>query len=281
MRPTQFKRGGGGFLNGVEALITGYSFVVGETSKIKKGDRKGQDFTPITLVPTFRLDGADEDVSQRLLVGGADNFEGVDEDGLNLNIGEGRIGASTEAAIFIESLCNPTGGGEGFPADRFDEDETIWNLEPMIGTRVRLVQITNAEKTKRQGPQVNATTGKSYDRKDLKVESVLELPGVAGKAKAAPKAAVKGAKAPKAADVTELAHDTVRAIMEANTDKDDNVLPLPFAKLKMKVFGTFGSAHPQKDQRDAVLKYLGDSTNLVGIDGITYDGKKALISAAA
>src|SRR3990167_4916255 len=114
-RPSSFKKGGG-FLSGVDATITGYEYFTGETVQIKRGDRKGEDFTPLHLVPTFRVDGADEDVSQRLLIGDASNFGEVSEDGKTLFTPERQsFGRNSEAGIFVESLINPVEGGDGFP----------------------------------------------------------------------------------------------------------------------------------------------------------------------
>jgi hypothetical protein len=268
MRPTAFKRGGGGFLNGVDAVFTGYSFLTGETVKIKNGARKGEDFTPLSLVPTFRVDGADADVSQRLLIGDADNYGPVSEDGLTLEMGDGAIGASSEAGIFIDSLVEG-----GFPVENFDEDETTLNLEPVIGTRLRLVQEVNADKTKRQGKQKNEKTGKEYDRRDLKVATVHEVGAGPAKAAKGGKPA-KGAKAPKAADVSELAAATLTDILAANDGS------IATAKLKMKVFAAFGAKHPQRDQRDAVIAYLTDTDNFAALDGISYDAKKGTLSIA-
>ena len=271
MRPSGFKRGGG-FLNGVDATITGYSFLVGEPATIKKGDRKGEMFTPLSLVPTFREDDAENEVSQRLLIGDADNFGDVSEDGLTLDLGTGRVSAYCEAAIFVDSLVNPVSGGDGFPGDRFDEDPTSWNLVPMVNTRVHLIQEINADKTKRQGKQ-KGKDGKEYDRKDLKVSAVLVVPEITAKSAKAP---VKGAKATKAAkgpDVSGLALDTLKDILNSNGDY------IALAKLKMKVFAAFGAKHPQRDQRDAVITFLANADNINSLDGVETDGTTVSIAA--
>ena len=259
MRPANFKRGGG-FLNQVDATITGFQFLVGEPAAIKKGERKGEMFTPLSLVPSFRQDGADDDVSQRLLIGDADNFGEVSEDGKTLNLGEGRISGYCEAAIFVESLVEG-----GFPSERFDEDPSTWNLDPAVGTRVRLIQEVNADKTKRQGKQ-KGKDGKEYDRKDLKVSTVHDLPTVVTKTNGKAAKPTNKAKAAKGPDVKELGDSTLFGIL------GDNDGSIALAKLKMKVFAAFGAKHPQRDQRDAVIAYVTNPDNIRGIEGIEFDG---------
>lgn len=267
MRPSGFKRGGG-YLNGVDVTITGYEFLIGDEAIIKKGDRKGEIFTPLSLVPSFRADGAEEDQSQRLLIGDADNFGGVSKDGLTLDLGEGRITGSCEAAVFIDSLC-----AGGFPPENFDEDETTLNLEPMIGTRVHLVQDVNADKTKRQGKQ-KGKDGKEYDRRDLKVKTVIDLPTAKGKPNGAAKTPAKKAAAGKTAqvDLAALASDTLREIL---ADADNNSIKI--AKLKMAVIAKLGVKHPQ---REGVTVQLADPAFLVDVEGVNYDVKTASVSLA-
>ena len=82
-RPSSFKKGGG-FLNEVDALITGMTFESGDTYPIKKGPRKGEEFTPLSLTVSARVDGAEEDVSKRLLISDASRFGDVSADGTTL-----------------------------------------------------------------------------------------------------------------------------------------------------------------------------------------------------
>jgi len=263
MRSSNVKRGGG-FLNNVDATISAFDFEVGDTVAIKKGERKGEDFTPLYLVPSFVQDSGGDAVSQRLLVGDAAQFGPVSDDGKTLDLGGSKISAYCDAWKFIESLITPLDGGDGFPDERFDEDETTWNLVPAEGTRVHLVQEVNPEKTKRQGKQ-KGKDGKEYDRKDLKVKSVLSVPEVvAKKIGVKPIAKGKPGKAAKAEVVTvaEVAESTLRDILAAQKDNT-----IPKARLKMKVFAAFTAAHPNKGMRDEVIKYLQDDDNL-GFDGI-------------
>ena len=142
-RPSTFHKGGGGFLNGVDGVITGYrwtdqfngeDFVPGKKSKEQGG---GDKFHSLFMELSARPDGADEDQTQNLFAGGYDDYE-VSEDGLTLTSAEGgecAIGGNTAAAKFIASLCEA-----GFPESKFDEDPDSINFEPMVGTRVRFGQ---------------------------------------------------------------------------------------------------------------------------------------------
>ncbi len=260
-RPSTFKRGGG-FLNQVDAVIKGYAFLVSDSVKVKNGARKGEDFTPLSLAVSFMVDGAEEAVDKRLLIGDADSFGPVSEDGLTLETPEGQnIPASSEAGIFIISLCDA-----GFDDQKFSDDPDSVNFEPMINERIRLVQETNVEKTKRQGQQVGKD-GKKYDRKDLKVSDVYGQAAVvtkpaATKAKpAAAKAAVKPVAA--ADDATDLAIETLLAVVKAAGGG------LLKKSLPVKIAQHMGAKHPQ---REAVRKLLINSDDLLNLQaGWTYD----------
>lgn len=267
MRPSQAKTGGGGFLNGVAAKITGYEFVLSPDMEIKKGKRAGQTWSPVSFIPAFRVDGADADVSTRLLLGDADRLSlTVSEDGQTVTLGEDvTLFADNEVIAFIQSMVSAD-----FPEDRLDSDPLTINLEPIVGTRVMLEQVVNDAKTKIQGQQISKS-GKGYDRKDLRVAQIIELPSV-GKANG--KAPAKGGNGKvKGTDIAALGRQTVLDVL-GDTESGS----LPFGKLKMLAFGKFDSQHPQKADRDAVLKFIGDSTNVSQFDGVTLDGKKQILS---
>src|SRR6266404_1481139 len=177
-RPSSFKRGGG-FLNGVDAVITGYTwtdafngkeFVAGKDPKTKKDK-----FHSLYFVLSARADGAEEDVTTTLFAGGFEDFE-VSDDGHTLTpVEDGReLGGGTAFAKLLTSLVEA-----GFPETNLSETEI--NYEPIIGTRVRFVQRVNAEDTKKLGKQVDKKTGKQYERKDLIIETVYDLPTSAAK----------------------------------------------------------------------------------------------------
>ena len=119
-RPSSFKKSGG-FLNGVDGVISGYqftdefngvAFVAGKDPKTKK-----ERFHSLYTVLSVRVDGADEDVTTTLFTGGADDFE-VTDDGHTLSpIEEGReLGANTPFAKLVVSLVEA-----GFPESRSEE----------------------------------------------------------------------------------------------------------------------------------------------------------------
>src|ERR1035437_3515836 len=179
-RPSSFKKGGG-FLNEVDALITGLTFEVGDTHQIGKGKKRaGEDFTPLSLTVMARVDGAEEDVSKRLLISDASRFGDVSADGTTLATPDGQaIAASSEAGIFINSLVNPTEGGEGFPEDRLMEDDTEVSYQPVVGTRVRFVQ--QAATGTRAGKTQKGKDGREWPVRELVVAKVYDLPQAAGK----------------------------------------------------------------------------------------------------
>lgn len=268
-RPSSFKKGGG-YLNEVDVEIIGYTFEVGDEALVKKGPRKGETFTPLSLVPEFKVDGDDEPKTQRLLIGNADAYGDIEDDGHTLLTPDGQaIGAKSEAGLFIASLCDG-----GFDETLFDDDDTRINFEPMIGTRCRLVQQTNEEKTKRQGRQ-KGKDGKEYDRKDLLVQTVHAAPDAKSAGKTTSKGASKSAKPSakpgkaKAVDVAELAAETLRAI--CGEQKDNTIAK---SKLSMAVLKKL-----MKDEnREAVREWLFDDDNLAGLDGFTFNPKKQTIT---
>lgn len=276
-RPSQFKKSGG-FLNGVDGVITGYQFsdafngVAFKPGKDAKGKQK---FHSLYFALSVRVDGADEDTTTTLFVGGAEDEEGgfsVSEDGLTLEpVEDGReLGGNSAFAIFITSLVNA-----GFPDTNLPEDSI--NYESIIGTRVRLEQVTNVEATKRLGKRKDKKTGKEYDRQDLKVTEVYELPGtgakkgpVSGKVAAA-KAAGKAKAAPAAeaqeADIATLAG---QALVEIVRKAGGTIQK---AKLGVKVIMT--PAVKGTTYVDAVREYLAEDANLIAItgDSIEYNGE--------
>lgn len=270
-RPSSFKRGGG-YLNNVTATVVGYSFLVGEPAEMKKGDRKGEMFTPLSLVPEFQEEGASDVKTQRLLIGEATDYGDVEDDGLTLLTPEGQaIPASSEAGIFLASLCD----SPEFPEDRFEETDERINLEPMIGTRLVLVQEVNAEKTTRQGKQ-KGKNGKEYDRKDLKVKEVLSVAAIKG-VKASAKSSGKGAK-PVEVDIDKVADAVVPGLVEkagGSLARKQLGARLQVTKTKFPAYAGVWVAVSARVQSE---EYLADAAER-GIIG--YDPKKQVLSLAA
>ena len=265
-------QGGGGWLNNVDARIVGYSFTIGETKPRKTGKRKGEPFTPLSFVPEFLQEGAEEPVSQRLLIGDAADFGDVEdptsivsEDGLTLFTPDGQA-IGSEAGTFINSLLD-----NGFPEDRLDESAEQINLEPIIGTRVQLIQEVNAEKTRISGKQ-QGKDGKEYDRKDLKVSTVHELPAAKAAAKAGKSAAKPAGKATKVDENARIAAKAAETLGSILADAPDTTIKQ--SSLSMKVL----KALTNDADREAVRKFLNNTDNLEGIEGVTYSAKKGTVS---
>jgi len=275
-RPSSFKKGGG-FLNGVDGVITGYrwtdefngeAFVPGKDPKTKKDK-----FHSLFCEVSVRVDGADEDVTQHLFAGGFEDFE-ISEDGLTLTApdgGECTIGQNTGAAKFWGSLC-----AAGFPEDNFSDDPNSVNFEPAVGARVKFVQRKDEESTRKLGKRKDKKTGKEYDRTDLVVDVVYELPGTAAApakgAKPAAKAPAKGAKTSAAptVDIDAIAAQTVVEIvtrMAKPTDKKKfSMESLKSPVLKSGDGATVKEAVRKRIYEDDYLQSLADG------DGVEYEG---------
>jgi hypothetical protein len=292
-RPSSFKKGGG-FLNGVNATIVSYAFsdeFNGEPFKPGKiKDKSGKMIDKphsLNCLLKVRVDDADDDTPTTLKVAGKFADWAVSEDGLTItpvdengDPAEGRnLSANAAFSKFIASLVKPTDGGDGFPEERFPEEE--FNFEAMIGTRVRLIQQTDVARTKEFGKK-KSKSGQEFDRTDLVVETVFELPNAAGKsngkaakpaakpAAVATKAAVKSAKPAKVeepeVDVEQLAATTLVGILQENDGK------IAKQKVGMKVL----KALMEHDSREDVRNWLFDDDNLSSLaagDGVEIDGE--------
>jgi hypothetical protein len=282
-RPSSFKKGGG-FLDGVDLVIKDYQFTDefnGEA--FKPGKIKGADGKPmekphtLNVLLTVRVDGADEDTTTTLKA--ANNFDDwtVSEDGYTIEPADGSdqaLSAGTSFAKFITSLCEADARVEGL----LPEDSI--NYQGIIGIRARTVQRKDEERTKKYGQKVDKKTGKGYDRKDLVVETVYELPGegqpaakskpaAKGGAKAAPATKTAKGKAPAAPEVSveDLAKQTLIDIATENKGS------IAKSKISMKVLLKLGQ-HPQ---REDVRKLLFSDDFLAQEDGWGYDKAKQLV----
>ncbi len=281
-RPSGFKKGGG-FLNNVDAVWTSYRFTDdfnGEPfkdGKITFTDKSGQKKTmdkphSLNAYLGFTLDGAEDEVFTTLKVAGDFDEWEVSEDEQTIAPVDGEKGLSANSAFskFIYSLCNPTDETEGFPEDRLPEDAI--NYSACLGTRMRLVQRADAERTKEFGKK-KTKQGKEFDRTDLLVETIYELPAVGGKVKgkATPVVKGKGKPTPQAPDLSDIATDALRQVIEANGGS------IQKSRLRVKLLTLL----KDEDQRDEVIKLIYDDKFLAAVDGVAYDKAKGTLDAVA
>jgi hypothetical protein len=268
------KSGGGGFLNGVDAVITGYEFTdqfAGQAFDPKAKKKDGSPvFHALNVVLSTRTDGASEDQTVNLMAGGYEDYE-VSADGLTIepNREGGQLSADLPFGILVNSAVDAAAAAGLDLEGRL----TPTNFEGLIGTRVRFIQQTDEAATKKFGKVKNKKDPKhpGYDRKNLGVETVYELGS--GKAKVAAKgaAAPKGAKkAAGAVDVNALAADTLIAIIDAagGSVKKSRLSTASILALK------------GNDSRDAVRKLYASDEFLSSVDGVTFDEEAQTVSLA-
>jgi hypothetical protein len=235
VKPSGYKTGG--FLNGVDVVWEGYAFQA-KTFTAKVGDNAGEDFTPVNLELTFRLDGADEPVKTWLRMGLADSWGGIMEDGKRLGTPDGQsLSSNSQVGTFIASLVQAGLAEKELDAD--DNPEYL-SFEHLVSQkpRLRLIQPVNVEKTEKFGQQKNRKTGKTFDRRDLKVEKFY---GFTASSQNGGKKAINGSGKtiePKTEDLTDLAVKTLQGILK---DAGGSIVK---TKLPVKV-GQKLSKHPQ------------------------------------
>lgn len=289
----QFKKGGGGFMNNVDGVITRIAFTTepdfGSGAQAPKGDG-----TPLWCELTAQIDGAEKPESTHLFVGmNGDEFV-ISEDGQTLTPTEDGVGlwGGTAFAQFYDSAVE-NGLTDVDPA----EDGSL-NFGHVVGARVRFVQVkdeaamkraaknyrTSKGKINEQG-QKKGKDGKYYDIRTLQIEkvyaegvSVSSAKPKAGATKAAKATATKLAaktKATAAPDVAEFAQDTLLSVLAKNPDG------LPKTKLNLALTRALVS----DERRDAVLQYFKNEANIeamVEAEAITYEnGVIAPVEVAA
>lgn len=275
------KKGGGGFLNGVDGVIAGYrwtdefngeAFVPG-----KKPGTKDDKFHSLFLEISARLDGADEDITQNLFAGNADEYDYEDDQTLK-NVEEDAecgISNNSPAGKFLASLVEA-----GFPLSAFGDDPLTVNLEPMVGTRVRFGQavvIGKDGKPKKRVAKKGKFKGKEFDDTTTVIEQVYERAGKAGKASKTEKTGktsgkkAKDEEADESDDVETLASNFLIKVVTAAKGK------LAKAKLSMALLKEENgmSKHPE---REPIRKLLKSDDFLETENGWSYDAKKEIIT---
>lgn len=279
-RPSSFRKGGG-FLDGVDVVISDYQFTDQFNGEdFKPGKIKGNDGKPmdkphtLNVLLSVRVDGAEEDTITTLKA--ASNFDEwkVSEDGHTITpVTKGQnLAAGTSFAKLISSLC-----AAGFDENLLPEDDI--NYEAIIGQRVRLVQRVDEERTKKYGLKKDKKSGKSYERKDLVVDqvygAVAAAPKAAGKttakttAKPAAGKSVAGKKVAAApvVDIEQLSKDT---LVEIATEAGGSIQK---SKLSMKVLTKL----MKHDNREDVRKLIFTDEFLSLEDGWTYNKAKGIV----
>lgn len=302
-RQSSFKKGGG-FLNEVDATIIDYQFTDEFNGEpYKPGKMKGTDGKTVpkphslNCFLSVRVDEADEDTTTTLRVAKEFTDWEVSEDGHVLTpVADAALGSSSAFGKFIQSWEAASGQG----AESDEHGEGSFGYEPIIGSRVRLVQrdYSDAElaRIKQLGAGVKrkGKDGKEYTRQSLVIDQVYELAAAetkpngrskrtkpntkgAGTAHPAGKSthATASSEPAETDDLKDLAGQTVIEILETLPNgKIEKV------KLSMKTLLTpLLKGHPQ---RTDVRKWLAQDDNLAELvsDGlIGYDKSTQTITA--
>lgn len=174
-----FRKGGGGYLNNVSAVISGYKF----GSKVWESKKKGgDDYTTLSVQLLIVPDGATAPVQQFLQAGFLQDNQRISANGLTLESEDDSaiILEDSEFGKFILSAFEA-----GLPEDALREDGR--NYEGLIGYRVTFKKVVDEEATAKFGRRVDKKDKtKSYNRDYLTVSAVLGKQAVAaGKSKAA------------------------------------------------------------------------------------------------
>ena len=282
-----FRKSGGGFLNGVDATITGYEYTDEFNGKPFVAGKKPNGeprFHSLYCRLDTRVAGAVEDASTSLFMGGFEDWT-VDEGGHTLsqiNEDDPRVlGNGTGYSYFIESLVAAEPRIEAVLGDDYDAG---YDLTSLIGLRVRFVQQVDVEATKKAGKAKNKEGVPTYDRKNLVVEAVYELPKsgkkASGKAAGTTSATGKGKAAQAAADapdadVESLAKDTLQSIVVASGGTIDKT------KLNMALLKSL-LKRKDLDQavRESVRQLAFSNAFLESCDGIVFDAVGGTIALA-
>jgi hypothetical protein len=136
-------KSGGGFLNGVDGKIVGYSF----TAKGPGSDSNGE---WVFFVPQIHTDGAEKAITQHLFFGGADRYT-ISKDGQTVENADGgnvTIGANTPTALFLTSMLD--NGLDEAELPDLEGGEPL-NLAGIVGYRARFAQQVDEKATSKLG----------------------------------------------------------------------------------------------------------------------------------
>lgn len=158
-RKSSFSEGGGGKFNNIDGVILSYEFTTSHPFAKEGQRRRGKsDFSPLYAVLTARMDGAEADDVDVMLVGDANDFE-VEDDGLTLMPAKDgqKVWEKSQWAKFIRSW-------EAAADDGAEDEDTNggFNYSPIVNTRVRFMQEVQLDKT----GKVKTRKGKGRDGKE-------------------------------------------------------------------------------------------------------------------
>lgn len=132
---------GGGFLNNVDGTITGYEFTA-----VPPNGKEGGEW--LYFVPTIKVDGADEEVSQHFFLGAAEDFE-ISKDGQSLSRDGGvSFGAKTPFGRLLMSML-ANGLDESDLPDLEGGDDM--ELSALVDKRYRFIQEIDEEANRKLG----------------------------------------------------------------------------------------------------------------------------------
>ncbi len=268
-RPSNYTQGGGGgAYHNWEVRIVGYQFTdyfAGKpfapgTMTSSEGKTIEKPHT-LNICLKVRQEGGSQDTAITLKVHHDFNIWEVSDDGLTAECldPKANLYKGSEWPMFSNSLIHPVDGGPGFPEDRLAEEGL--NLEPIIGTRCQLVQVPNAANTKKYGQRLGKD-GKMYDRTDLMVNAVREIPPLS-----APTATKGNGKADPEFD--SFAGATLLTILDQTEKKS-----IAKGKLNMRITKMFYGT----DHLEPMLKRLTDSTFYPLVPGVRYDPISQIVS---
>jgi len=273
----KFRAAGGGFLNGVDGVIQGYEFTTKFPFASKNPNKKKSDFLSLFMVLRARVDGAEKDVTTTLWGGDASNFE-ISDDGLTLTLIEDGVvlSGNTSLSHFIGSYDEQSEEGA------MSDDETVINFEPIIGQRVRFVQVPySADELadlKRRGKATTRPDSKDpkkqWPLQWLQVDAVYGPAEVNLSAKDKAKGRTKGTaiaksngKAAASPSVDELAISTLIDIVKGNGGS------IPKSKLSMRVLKALAG----NPQQNAVRTLVNTDDFLNLNEGWAFDEKSQTI----
>jgi hypothetical protein len=301
----RFKKGGGGFLHNVDALIK--SVVITTDPDFEN------DGSQLWAKITVRQDGATEDVTTNLRIASDSEQYVIGDDGTSLTPVEGAGLYANEPFLVLYSSAVENGLDDPDP-----DDDGAFHFGHLAGARVCFVQEKDEEgmaslvkwlstpkgkqalkagKYNELGQKQNKKDKKYYDSKLLKIAAVYET-GLDVSGDDAPKGkkatngsgkvlsaagrssattAVKKAAAKEADDTAQIAQDTIVAILG---DAKNNTI----TKKQINLLVTQALA-ADKVNREPVRGWLNDDTNLAalvenGVIEMAAKGKDTVISLA-